>query len=318
MLRRSSCSVLPALLACVSATGCPQKHDAEKGPELPDVGLGGSSDAPPPGLDRPPARGDLRKVAEVGRWLHAAEHAVEVAVAHAVTPRGTFTEDLVLPLVDVDPGGQSAQVLFVRWAGAAAASEPPPVAAGARWMSVSLLMGSGSVDAPAGPDRVLDMQVLHGHVVPTSDEGARVAALLAARYELRRVAPGHAFHEFDRRLVPPPVADLPADTKRKAKKKAAARPFVTAVYALALAPEGPDLEIIVDAPPRKGLPAILQRDVVHPSGVFEPAKLVLARPEPSPLTVARALRHPDANVMVHAQDGRYEVSGRTGAIERLP
>jgi hypothetical protein len=303
MLRRS------ALFACALAIGCPQKHDAAKGPELPDVGLGGSSDAPPPGLDRPPARGDLRKVAEVGRWLNAAEHAVDVAVAHAVTPRGTFAQDLVLPLVDVDPGGQSAQVLFVRWAGAAAASEPPPVGAGARWMSVSLLMG---------PDRVLDTQVLHGHVVPTSDEGARVAALLAARYELRRIAPGHAFREFDRRLVPPPLADLPPDAKAKTKKKAAARPFVTAVYALAREPEGPDLEIVVDAPPRKGLPAILQHDVVHPSGAFEQAKLVLARPEPSPLTVARALRHPDANVMVHAQDGRYEVSGRTGAIERLP
>ncbi|HET6583158.1 MAG TPA: hypothetical protein VFG69_06920 [Nannocystaceae bacterium] len=302
MLRRCT------LIACVLATGCPQKHDADKGPELPDVGIGGSSDAPPPGLDRPPARGDLRKVAELGRWLHASEHAVEIAVAHAVTPRGTFAEDLVLPLVDVDPGGQSAQVLFVRWPGAASASEPPEVAAGERWMSVSLLMA---------PDRVLDTQVLHGNVVPASDEGVRVAALLAAAYELRRVAPGHAFREFDRRLVPPPAKT----------KKEASRAFVTAVYALARAPEGPDLELVVDAPARKGLPAILQHDVVHASGAFDEADdaqgsggapLVLLRPEPSPLTVARALRHPDANVMVHAQDGRYEVSGRTGAIERLP
>jgi hypothetical protein len=293
MLRRS------ALFACVLAIGCPQKHDAEKGPELPDVGIGGSSDAPPPGLDRPPARGDLRKVAELGRWLHAAEHAVEIAFAHAVTPRGTFAQDLVLPVVDVDPGGRSAQVLFVRWPGAVGASEPLSVAAGERWMSVSLLMD---------PDRVLDTQVLHGNVVPASDEGVRVAALLAATYELQRVAPGHTFREFDRRLVAPPAK----------KKKEAGRAFVTAVYALALAPEGPDLEIIVDAPPRKGLPAILRHDVVHPSGAFEQETLVLTQPEPSPLTVARALRHPDANVMVRAEDGRYEVSGRTGAIARLP
>ena len=288
------------VLAAALATGCgPKKTDEEKGPELPDVGIGGASDAPPPGLDRPIARGDLSHVAAVGRWLHAAEHAVGVATAHAVTPRGTFEGDLILPLVDVDPGATSAQVLFVRWPGAKAASEPPEVAAGERWMQVSLLLS---------PDKVLDTQVLHDKVVPASDEGVRVAALLAATYELRRVAPGHEFLGFDRRLVAPPAS----------KKKHAARTFVTAVYALAVTEGGPDLEIVVDAPPRKGLPSILRNDVVHVSGAFERATLELDRPEPSPLTVARALRHPDANVMVHAQDGKYEVSGRTGAIERMP
>jgi hypothetical protein len=287
------------VLATSLATGCPKKTDDEKGPELPDVGIGGATDAPPPGLDRPIARGDLSHVAEVGRWLHAAEHAVAVATAHAVTPRGTFDDDIILPLVDVDPGGTSAQVLFVRWPGAAKSSEPPAVAAGERWMTVSLMLS---------PDKVLDTQVLHDKVAPATDEGVRVAALLAAMFELRRVAPGHSFVGFDRRLVAPAPK----------KKKEAARTFVTAVYALAVAEGGPDLEIVVDAPPRKGLPPILRNDVVHASGAFEQATLELDRPEPSPLTVARALRHPDANVMVHARDGRYAVSGRTGAIERLP
>ena len=292
-------SIGALVLACSFAMGCAtKKADDEKGPELPDVGIGGASDAPPPGLDRPIARGDLSHVAEVGRWLHASEHAVAVATAHAVTPRGTFEDDIILPIVDVDPGGTSAQVLFVRWAGARKSSEPPEVAAGERWMVVSLLLG---------PDKVLDTQVLHDKVVPASDEGVRVAALLAATFELRRVAPGHTFLGLDRRMVAPAPK----------KKKDAARTFVTAVYALAVAPGGPDLELVVDAPPRKGLPPILRNDVVHVSGAFDHAALELDRPEPSPLTVARALRHPDANVMVHAQDGEYEVSGRTGAIERL-
>jgi hypothetical protein len=300
-------ATLSLALASWLAGGCQQTHDAdaEKGPELPDVGIGGASDAPPPGLDRPIARGDLRRVAEVGRWLHAAERAVQDATAHAVTPRGTFEGDLVLPLVDVDPGGTSAQVIFVRWPGAAAKlatpDDPPRVEAGERWLMVSLLLEGAS-------SKVLDTQVLHDRVVPASDEGVRVAALLAAAVELRRVAPGHAFLGFDRRLVAPPPA----------KKKDAARTFVTAVYALAVDGGGPDLEIVVDFPRKKGLPAILRHDVVHTSGAFERSPIELDRPEPCPLTVARALRHPDANVMVHATDGRYEVSGRTGAIERLP
>jgi hypothetical protein len=291
-------------LATTLAAGCPTKPDAEKGPELPDVGIGGASDEAPVGLDRPIARGDLVRVAEVGRWLHAAEHAVEFATAHAVTPRGDFANDLVLPLVDVDPGATSAQVVFVRVPGGKAAiqlaaGEPPQLAIAERWMMVSLLLG---------PDKVLDTQVLHGKVAPASDEGVRVAALLAATIELERLAPGQAFHRFDRRMVPPPPE----------KKKDAARGFVTMVYALAVGPDGPDLEIVVDFPKPKGLPPVLRHDVVHTSGAFARAPLELRHPEPSPLTVARAMRHPDANVMVQAQDGRYEVSGRSGAVERLP
>ncbi len=268
--------ITPLAVVALASTlaGCPTKPDAEKGPELPDVGIGQSSDAPPPGLDRPIARGDLSRVAEVGRWLHAAEHAVELATAHAVTPRGDFANDLVLPLVDVDPGATSAQVVFVRIPGGKAAiqlepnEDPPSVANAERWMMVSLLLG---------PDKVLDTQVLHGRVAPASDEGVRVSALLAATIELQRIAPGQAFHRFDRRMVaPPPV-----------KKKDAERGFVTNVYALAVAPNGPDLEIVVDFPPLKGLPPILQHDVVHPSGAFDRVPLELRRPEPSPLTVAR-------------------------------
>lgn len=298
-------------LAVALGSGCARrqkKTPPETGPELGDVGVVANSDQPVPGIDRPIARGDLRRVTEVGRWLHAGEHAIDVALAHAVTPRGTFPDDLVLPVVDVDPGNGSAQVMFVRWPGAARTSEPPEVRRGERWMLVSLLMDA--------EDKVLDTQVLHGTIEPDSPEGERVAALLAATMELRRVAPGHTFFALDR--LRDAYGDVELAPRPGKKPKPRARKIVTHVWALAREPGGPDLEIVIDTPPKKGLPPVLRHDVVHPSGAFDRSPLTLTRPEPSPLTVARALRRPQDTLLVHAQDGRYAVSGTTGAVQREP
>src|SRR5688500_3754452 len=133
-------------IAAGGASGCKPAPVAE---ELVDVGSIGASLENAPGVHRPIARGDLAAIAETGRWLHQARRALELADAALVEQVGKIDDDVVLPLVDIDPGGASGQVVFVRWPSSALSLEPLQATKAQRWVMVALTLE---------PERVIDVE----------------------------------------------------------------------------------------------------------------------------------------------------------------
>ena len=106
-------SLLLVVGVCAAASGCIRMATEED--DLAQVGLRDASSEPPPGLLRPVAPDDAIAVHDRGRLLHQLEKALRMGYADGMMTVGDPGSDAVLPIVDVDPGGRSAQALFVRW-----------------------------------------------------------------------------------------------------------------------------------------------------------------------------------------------------------
>jgi hypothetical protein len=200
--------------------------------------------------------------------------------------------DVVLPLVDVDPGGKSAQVVFVRWTGPEA--KKLQIEDARRWVLVSILLD---------PDKVLDVELLDGKIEPGSHDARRVRSLLAAARHLSSAAPGDLFHLMD--LYERSDA---SDSKSKT---------VARVYALSADGDGPDLEVVVDEIKKKNEPLVLGDVMVHPRGKGIASPIVTATKVPTPATVARALLSGAAAgdvIVLTADDASWTISAVDGRI----
>jgi hypothetical protein len=267
--------------------------------EFVDIGVIDNTTDSAPGIHPRIGRGDLAAIAEAGRWVDQAARALDIADAAVVDRMGKLAHDVVMPLVDIDPGGASGQVIFVRWPNAAKSTEPLRAANAQRWVLVALMLD---------PPRVVDIELLHGNPEPNSTEARRIDALHIASAALQSKATGQAFYTVDR------FVEEPVEEKKRRSK------VVSIVYALAQNEQGPDLEIAVDEPAKRGKPPLLLRaQIVHPKGTLQADPVVVQWPDPHPLTVARALeRDPEGKPLsVRVQSGLYAVSTKDGSVERV-
>lgn len=287
-----------AVLATIATTGClhPEATD-----DLVQVGLRDASSEPPPGLLRPVAPDDLVSVHDRGRLLHQLEKALRMGYVDGMMTVGDPGTDAVLPLVDVDPGGRSAQVMFVRWRAGADGQRPGLSSVTAeRWLLVSMLLT---------PDRVVDVEILQGPVAAGSFLATRIDTVLAAAERARTLAPGVMFHLLDLyEEVPPPAS--------RGAKKAKGKQVVGHVYAFSADAEGADLELQVTIPGRRQPAAVVEAAIVHADPKADPMRIETGTP--GPMTVARAmLRGLDAGtVTVQSPQGDWVVAAGTGLVRR--
>lgn len=299
--------VAPLLLVCLGAglgsgLGCNKARTSEPGPDQEFAGLGvvGANSELPPGMFLPIAPGDLDAVTARGRLLHAMQSALQMGWERGALAVGVPQGEVVMPVVDVDPGERSAQVVFVRWPSTAIPEEGrlEPSAA-QRWLLVSMLLE---------PARLLDVELIRGPVDEGDGTYERVQSLLVAAERLAARTPGRAYGMFTVDEI------LPAADKRVGKQVA------TRVYALGAEPGGPDFEFLVQPPPRRGKPPVLlEEQRIHEEGALAgAAPHHLDLHQPSPATVARVLARGSeaAPVRVETQSGTWEISPRDGRIAR--
>jgi hypothetical protein len=279
----------------LALAGCQGRPDSE----FPNLGRTEANSEPPAGIYRPIPAGDTDEIAERGALLFAMERALRLGYEKGAFAVGFAEGDTILPLVDVDPGGRSAQVVFVRWAAAdkEKGGRLRPEQA-ERWLLVSMRLA---------PDQIIDRELLTGKVIVGSDDYHRVRALLVAAEALRQQTPGEVYHLYT-------VAEVMPTGKKKRPTKLATR-----VYALSADGDGPDLEVLVDAPKRKRDPEVLSVETIHEAGAAEASPIRVALPQPAPATVVRAmLEGPEAgDVPVQGSGGAlYAVSASDGRITR--
>lgn len=285
-----------SLFVCLAGTAGCAASKAES-PEFTDIGRVHASSEPPPGIELPVAVGDLEAIAERGRLLRAMDRSLALATVE-MERVGVAPGDIVLPLVDVDDGSKSGQVVFVRWpADAAAQGQELEAHRAERWLMVSLLLQ---------PDRVLDVELLGSQqLAPESAPAVRVERLLAAARHLQST--GEAFHLFSVQERTPGAK--PGQLPR----------LLTRVYALAANAAGPDYEIVVDQPRRAKVPEVIGMDLIHPAGIFARDPVPLDLPGPAPATVTRILQSPPetpAVVVQNAAGRRWTISTQDGRIVR--
>jgi hypothetical protein len=288
--------VLVGAVLAVAASACIRMATEED--DLAQIGLRDASSEPPPGLLRPVAPDDLGSVHDRGRLVHQLEKALRMGYADGMMTVGDPGSDAVLPLVDVDPGGRSAQALFVRWRPGADGQLPPLQAATAeRWLLVSMLLT---------PDRVVDVEILQGPVEKGSHLATRIDTLVAAAERVRTLAPGTMVHLLD------VYEEIPVDPHKPAKGTT----LQGHVYALSADGDGADLELLVRPPHRRGPATVTRAAVVHASAAADPLRV--ETPTPGPLTVARAmLRGLEAgSVAVRSPQGDWVVAAGTGLVRR--
>lgn len=300
--RRGVGALLCLALAGGLSTGCAR---AAKEGDFAALGIHGANSEPPPGLHAPVAHTDFESISKRGRLLYAMERALLLAYEdgmHAVGDPGAVA---VLPLVDVDPGGNSAQVVFVRWPTRSEGKQPELTVENAeRWLLVSIVLN---------PDQVLDVELITGGIEEDTHAARRIQSILAAAESLRGQAPGQMFHLLDL------YETRPVETKKK-KKKQPEEKVVAHVYALSADGDGPDVDALVDEVPKRGAPNVLSVVVSHPPGRGVSDPIVVEAALPTSLSVARAmLRGPEAgDVLVFGEDERqFSINARTGAIETM-
>lgn len=278
--------------------GC--AHTAKEG-DLEGLGLRNASSEPPPGLLRPVAPDDTIAVHDRGRLLYQLEKSLHMAYVEGLAAVGDAGTDAVLPVVDVDPGGRSAQVMFVRWR-PTADGQPPPLQSSTaeKWLLVSMLLT---------PDRVVDVEVLQGPVPEGSHLATRIDTLVTAADRARQLAPGAMFHLLDLYEEPP------ADGGRKGKGAGAP---TGRVYALSADGDGPDLELQVSPPRRREPAAVTEAVVVHAPGMIFQNPMQIDAPAPGPITVARAMQRglEAGPVTVQSPQGEWTVVSGTGLVQR--
>jgi hypothetical protein len=274
-------------LVALAVVGCARARD-----DLEELGLVDASSEPPPGILNPVRAGDLGAVSERGRHIARMDRALRLAYEEGATRIGVAIPDTALPLVDVDPGGASAQVLFVHWPRAANVLDAD---AAERWLLVAVLFD---------PDRVLDVELVTGKV--EGWERQRVQTILVAAKGAAHAAPGGLFHLLD-----------VTEREDAANERS---PLQARVYALSADGDGPDLELLLGG--RLGKRRELEvrsTTTVHPPGRGVTDPIVTELSTPAPTSVARVLlRGPDAGeVMVEGtDDARWSISARTAKITR--
>ena len=283
----------PILVALLLAAlpGCKDREDSE----FPDLGKTQSTSDPPPGVMLPIEPGDTASIEKRGVLLHQMERALRLGYEQGAYKVGFPEGDTIMPLVDIDPGGRSAQVLFVRWGRKDKGDRLHPKNA-ERWLLVSMLLD---------PERILDRELLAGKVKEKTATFHRTFAMLAAAETLAEQTPGEVYHLYT-------VAELTPTEKKKKPTKIATR-----VYALSAEGDGPDMEVLIDQPKRNSLPVVLGTKTIHEAGGAEADPIRVAAPHPGPATVARVmLKGPSAGeVPVQADSGVvYTVSARNGRI----
>jgi hypothetical protein len=280
------------------AVGC---ANSKKDTEFEGLGRTGASSDPQPGMLAPVEPGDLDAVAQRGRLLYDMERALGIAYESGAFEVGIGEGNVVLPLVDVDPGGQSAQVVFLRWTADKVHQGEVRAADAERWIMVSLLLS---------PDRVLDVELLSGPVQKDGAEQERALYLITAAKMLQELADGQAFHMF-------------TVTEQLPQKNEAGSTVQTRIYALSDRGDGPDFELVLarsgKTKKKRKPPTLLAATRVHPAGGAQADPMMVAAPFPAAATVARVLlRGPQAGeVEVKAQRGMFRVSADTGRIRRV-
>ncbi len=275
--------------------GCKEQPDSE----FPDLGNTNASSEPPAGLLYPIEAGDTAAIEQRGALLFAMERALRLGYEQGAFAVGVSEGDTILPLVDIDPGGRSGQVVFVRWKKSDKEKDGRLLAEHAeRWLLVPLMLD---------PERVIDRELITGKIVEGSADFHRIRALLAAAEALQQRTPEEVYHLFT-------VNEVMATGEKKKPSK-----VVTRVYAMSADGDGPDLEVLVDAPKRKRAPEVLAVETIHEAGAAKGSPIRVALPQPGPATVVRAmLEGPDAgDVPVQGNGGVvYAVSARNGRITR--
>lgn len=283
------------LCAGTASWGCASKSQDE---EFEGLGYTASSSEPPPGVFLPLPPNDLAALQERGQLLYGMERTLRMGYEHGAYKVGVPEGDVIMPLVDVDPGGRSGQVIFLRWprqvVGEGGALNPNDAK---QWLMVSVLLG---------PDKVIDVELQDGAVSEQGSLWRRAHQIIAAAEVLREHSPGHSFHLFT----------LPEVMLTK-NKRAPAK-LVTHVYAMSAEGDGPDLEVILDAPRRKRPPEVLETRLIHaaPAAGRDPIEVELR--QPAPATVARVMmRGPQSgDVAVRAGTTRWAISASDGRVVR--
>lgn len=277
--------------------GCASGSSGGRDEEFAGLGTSNASSEPPPGFYLPVQTGDLEAIAQRGRLLVAMHQALELGY-EGVARVGSLGDDQVMPLVEVDPGGRSSQVVFLRWPRAAfedpGALEPDQAQ---RWLLVSQVLEP--------EPRVLDVELLSGPVQSGSAEHLRVQAILEGAKVLRARFPEASFDLFAVAEVVP-------------RSNAGGSKVVMRIYAMAVEGKGPDVELVLDEPKRKRPPELLSLEVVHPPGAIEASPIELELRQPSPVTVARILMREGeaADVPVRTSFGAWSISASTGRVTR--
>lgn len=279
------------------ASGCARM--AQEG-DFEELGLIDASSEPPPGLLHPVPPEDLVAVHDRGRRIHQMERALVLAYEQGMNQVGSAGTDAVLPLVDVDPGGRSAQVSFVRWRPGSDGQLPPLRSDSAeRWLVVSLLLS---------PDQVLDVEILQGPIPKGSHLATRVDTVVAAAGRARDLAPGVVYHFHDL------YEQVPVDPEKPAKGDE----VISKVYGLSADGQGADLEITVEPPARRHEAVVLGGFVVHEPGAALSDPIVVQTPSPSPITVTRAMQRGTeaGTIAVQSPQGEWTVAAGTGLLQR--
>ncbi|MGH1348307.1 MAG: hypothetical protein ACRBN8_42520 [Nannocystales bacterium] len=282
--------------AALLVPGCASNSNNDKD-EFAGIGQVGNSSEPPPGVFRPLVEGDLAGIQTRGAMLFNLQRALRLGFEHGAQSVGTAEGDIILPLVDVDPGGRSAQALFVRWSPDRVGVDGnlhPKYAK--RWLLVSLMLE---------PERVLDRELLAGDVGEDTVEFHRIAAMLAAAKALQSRAPDTSFHLFT-------VAELAPSKNRRHSAIIATR-----VYAMGVAEDGPDYEVLVDEAKKSKIPGVLGVSEVHAPGAITGSQIRVQGPQPAPASVARVMgRGTSGPAEVESASGLWLVDGRTGLVTR--
>ena len=129
--------------------------------------------------------------------------------------------------------------------------------------------------------------------------------MLAAAKALQSRAPGASFHLFT-------VAEL-----APAKSRRAASMIATRVYAMGVAEDGPDYEVLVDQAKKSKIPSTLAVTEIHAPGAIEGDRIRVPGPQPSPASVARVMsRGASGPAEVESASGLWLIDGRTGLVSR--
>ena len=284
-------------LSALWVSGCASQAKNEKD-EFAGLGRVGGSSEPPPGVYMPIADGDVAAVQDRGVMLFNLQRAIHLGYEFGARSVGTAEDDIILPLADVDPGGRSAQVMFVRWSrdrvGVDGSLHPKYAL---RWLLVSLMLE---------PERVLDRELLAGDVGEDTVEFHRVAAMLAAAKALQADAPGVAFNLFT-------VPELRQTDSRRVPTIIATR-----VYAMGTPEGGPDYEVLVDAAKKSQIPGVLAMTKIHDGGAVTPEAINVAGAQPAPASVVRAMSRGGGAgpVEVQSSSGTWLIDARTGRVSR--
>lgn len=284
------------VLSALPSTGC---FRAQEHGDFEEIGLKMSSTELPPGLYPPVSESDLPAVTERGQLVYAMERALKLAYEDALFKAGDPHALAVLPLVQIDPGGNSGEVVFIRWPTPPGGTPPPLTPEHAeRWLLASLKLN---------PDAVLDVELLKGKIEDKSHDARRITSLINAAEALRDKAPGALFHLLDVYEV------VPSEKKGKQNKT------VAHIYALSADGDGPDLEVVIDEVVKKKTPAVLSVHETHATGNGVANPIVTNAKTPGSLTVTRAmLKGPEVGAVgVKTADGQqWSVDSATGEITR--